>query len=172
LPLRDVSYSFREEQRSRSSERHCVLRIAGADGSVFDRAGVQIVGEGYGLKTDKPSIVGRVTGLFSLTRLPNGKSPTLTLTQAMVGSVFPAEMLNSGPQKSDLSLLYLAYGVSEIAQLFQTIRGGDFELRFALSFGLEKIAYRVSEPLPQEILDQFNDCAGKTNIVGAPVTLQ
>jgi hypothetical protein len=169
LPLQHVNYSFREEQ-PQPLERRCVVRLTGTDGAVFDNVSAEITGKGFGEKTDKPHIGGSVASAFSLTRLSDGKSPPLTLTQAMIGAVFPVDMLNSGPQNAELSLLYLAYRPREITQLFQTMYRGDFILRFVLSFGEQQLAYRVQEPLPREIVDKFNDCAAMTNILGTPVS--
>lgn len=139
-----------------------IIHLTGTDGAVFGRVSADVIGEGFGGPAYR-GILGEVHVIFQLDQLPNGNSPSATLTQAKFDNVNSATVRDPVPKQQDLSISY-RYERNEALKLIALMKSGEFNLRFGLNLGQVERIYKISAPIDPGVLDAFLACAAKTSI--------
>lgn len=174
--LHNASYSFEETPWESRGERKydlkkCIIHMSANDGKFYDRITIDYVGTGTGIPSEPYHGAGGIGIKLGLSRLQNGQSPPLTLTQAKFDTVYPTiettALRKSSPRQGDLSLLYNnKYSQDEAIKIVSLMRQGKLDIKIGLGFGQRHIVYTGMGKIDQNIIDQFNTCSSKTNIYG------
>jgi hypothetical protein len=148
--------------RPSCSGNPCIIEIGTSDGKIFDRVIIQLTGDGIGPASSGASAFGGIAIKFIFTPLPNGGSPALTPTQAVLAGVFPENSRTSSTSQDASSLAYKLFTASEALRIFSSLEAGNVRLLLGLDFDEEVLNYNLNKVIDVSVRSRA--CSGAGHI--------